>query len=427
MLRDYQAKGIDDIRAAFSEGFRRVLFVAPCGSGKTRMMVYMDEQARLRGNRTLFVVHRRELLEQAKKAGCENVVSVQALVKNPPREIPDVLVFDEAHHATAGSWQKILAMFPEAWVVGLTATPVRLNGQGLGSVFEVLVRGAEAQELIEQGFLSSYQYYAPPMQADLSGLKIRAGDYQSEQVAALMDKPQIIGDAIEHYLKLAKGKQAIAYCASISHSIHTAEEFCKAGVYAMHVDGTTPNQKRDQIMDDFKQGKIQVLCNVDLISEGFDVPNMEAVILLRPTASLALYIQQSMRPLRPMEGKQAIILDHVGNVLRHGLPDEPREWELNPPKKRRKPKAGSGATVRQCPWCYGVHRPTPHCLWCGYEYPIQSREIEMTEGELQEYKKGRRIEVGAAQTIGDLMRIARERKYKLGWVYHQAKLKGIRT
>ncbi len=430
MLRDYQVKGINDIRQAFAQGFKNICFVAPCGAGKTKMMSWMDSESAKRGMKSLFVVHRRELLDQALKSGCSAVTSVQTLVRKPLDWSPDLLIFDEAHHATAGSWRKVMAMYPEAWVVGLTATPARLGGQGLGDVFETLVIGPDPEDLIKRGYLAPYKYYAPPVQADLTNLDIRAGDYQLEQIAYQMDRPQVIGDAVEHYQRLANGKQAVAYCASIAHSQHTAEAFQLVGINALHVDGKTPDKERDRIMNDFKDGKIKILCNVDLISEGFDVPSMEAVILLRPTASLTLFIQQAMRPMRPGINKTAIILDHVGNVLKHGLPDAYREWELHPKRKKKRGTSQGDISIRQCPQCYGVHKPADRCLWCGFVYQVKPREIEQVKGELKEFnpeeKKARRMAIGQAKTLEDLRGIAAQRGYKPGWVWYQAQSKGIR-
>lgn len=452
-LRDYQIDGIDQMRKLFLLGFKKIVFVAPCGSGKTMVFVFMANSAAKRGKRTIFLVHRQELIKQASESltalgvahgiiapghpltnDLVQVASVQTLVRRLDKVvIPDMIICDEAHHATASTWIKILEYFADAFAVGLTATPERTGGQGLGDVFQEIVIGPSAKELIAQGHLAPYKYYAPPIQADLDGISIKMGDFDSVEIASRMDKPSVVGDAIKHYKELANGKQAIAYCASILHSQNIANAFQAAGITAKHIDGTTPNNEREQAIEDFRQGKITVLCNVDLIGEGFDVPSMECVILLRPTQSLTLYIQQSMRAMRSDKNnpeKVAIILDHVGNVFRHGLPDEEREWSLAS-KKRTKKDMEKTVGIKQCPECYAAHEPAPVCPKCGFIYPVRSRELEEADGDLKEItaieKKERRMDVGKCKTLEDLKKIAAERGYKSSWVHTQAKLKGIRA
>lgn len=449
-LRDYQERGINEIRARFLGGKRRVCYVAPCGAGKTLLMAYMASQAASRGKRTLFLMHRRELIEQASetlqamhirhgivgqlmaapKILIGSVQTVARRIGDLPE--PDLIILDECHHATASTWKKAIAAFPHACVVGLTATPARFGGQGLGSVFEALVLGPTTKELISRGYLAPYQYYAPPMVADLGDVRTVRGDYDQTELAGRMDKPGITGDAITHYEKLAAGTQAIVYCASIQHSQNTALVFRSRGLCACHVDGATPRDERREIMQGFRARKIQILCNCDLFGEGVDVPGMETVILLRPTQSLTLYIQQAMRGMRPDKAnpeKRAIILDHVGNVYRHGLPDDEREWSLEERRKKQRSKQENTVKIKVCENCFSAHKPTPKCPYCGFSYPLLERTVEEKAGELQELTKiekaKKRMEVGMARTIQDLKYIATQRGYKPGWVYLQAKLKGL--
>lgn len=451
-LRSYQTKGINDIRQKF-DTCRKVCFVAPCGAGKTLAMAYMARAALSRGKRTIFLVHRRELIQQASRTLTEygiphgingatdhliQIASVQTVVRRLAKiGIPDLVILDECHHATSSTWKKCLEYWANAYVVGLTATPARLNGQGLGDVFEGMVIGPTARELIELGFLTPYKYYAPPQVADFDGVKITMGDYDGQEIEIRVNKPKVIGDAISHYTKLAPGKQAIAYCASVAHSQNTADAFNAAGITAKHIDGTTPASERDMAIEDFRAGRITVLCNMDLIGEGFDVPTMEVVILLRPTQSLVLFIQQSMRGMRPDKNnpfKTAIILDHVGNVFRHGLPDDPREWSLEGVSKRKKSEAGT-VGIRTCLNCYLCHSPAPVCPYCGYEYQMTARQLAAEAGELKEYdakiielsKRKKRIELNMCKTIADLKQYAKENNYAAGWVWHRAKLKNIRS
>lgn len=450
-LREYQERGISDIRARFLGGMKRICYVAPCGAGKTMVMAYMASQAERRGKGALFLVHRRELIEQADETlkalhirhgivGVSDsdskilIGSVQTVARRIDRlPDPDLIILDECHHAKASTWTKAIEAFPQAYVVGLTATPARLGGQGLGSVFESLVMGPTAKELISLGYLAPYQYYAPPVVAELDDVRTVRGDYDQTEIAGRMDRPSITGDAIAHYEKLAAGTQAIVYCASIQHSQNTALAFRSHGYSAYHVDGATKKEERKKIMKEFKARRIQILCNCDLFGEGVDVPGMETVILLRPTQSLTLYIQQAMRGMRPDKNnpdKKAIILDHVGNVYRHGLPDDERKWSLEGRPKKQRNAQQSTVSIKVCESCFSVHTPAPECPYCGFAYPPQERILDEKSGELQELTKvekaKKRMEVGMARTVEELKQIAIQRGYKAGWVYLQAKLKGLR-
>lgn len=451
-LRLYQEHGINNIRAQFVRGLKRICFVAPCGAGKTLIMAYMASRASEKGKRTMFLVHRRELIEQAAvtfkslslKFGIIapnypmnnqliQIGSVQTVARRLDK-IPaqDLIILDECHHATAKTWLNIIDNFDKAKVVGLTATPARLSGEGLGSVFDSLIIGAETKDLIEQKYLAPYKYYAPPVTACLDKIKTVHGDYDRTEINLRMNKPAIIGDAIEHYKQLASNTQAIAYCTSIQHSINTAAMFNVAGISAVHIDSKTSMSERKLAMENFRNKKIKILCNCDLFGEGIDVPSMQTVVLLRPTKSLTLYIQQAMRGMRidrANPDKQAIILDHVGNVFRHGLPDSSREWSLEGTKKTSRNKQASTVSIKVCSNCFSAHDPANICPYCGFIYPIESNTIKQKAGELKELSKleikGRKIEVGRAKSLEELKQIADERGYKSGWIYMQAKLKGI--
>ena len=443
-LRDYQNTDIGRLRGAISTGFSRILYQLPTGGGKTVLMAWMAARAAERGKRTMFIVHRQELLIQASRTfeamgiphgliapgftmsrDVIQVASVQTLVRRFDRIIPpDLIIFDEAHHCPSKTWLKVFERYAAAKAIGLTATPYRLDGRGLNDLFETMICGPTVRELIDAGFLSPYAVYAPPIGIDLKGVRTRAGDFARNQLADAVDKPTITGDAVRHYLKLAPGKQAIAFCVGIDHSRHVAEQFRSVGIRAEHVDGTEDSRRRARIMDRFAAGDIQVLTNCDLISEGFDVPAVEAAILLRPTQSLSLYLQQIGRALRPQPGKTAIILDHVGNVLRHGLPDDDRDWSLEGRDRRGGGKqADPDIQVRQCPKCYACHAPAPVCPSCGHAYETQGREVEHVEGELEEVdldalRRQRKREVGRARSLEDLQKIEAARGYRPGWADH---------
>jgi DNA repair protein RadD len=324
------------------------------------------------------------------------------------------------HHAAAGTWGKILAAFPKAIRLGFTATPERLDGKGLASAFDCMVKGPEVGWLIENQFLTQPKYYAPPNQLNLDGMTVRAGDYAKDEVSAAVDKPSITGDAVSHYRRLCDGLPAVAFCASVAHAEHVAQAFTDAGYRAATIDGTLDRQERRARVRGLADGSIQVLTSCEIISEGFDIPSVTAAILLRPTKSLGMHLQQVGRVLRIAPNKpHAIILDHVGNCLRHGLAEEEREWSLEGRKKRKK-KVGDdddAPPVRQCPKCYACHVPAPHCPECGHTYEMKPREIEQKDGELVELNlawmaKQRKQEQGQARTFEDLVALGIKRGMK---------------
>jgi len=388
-LRDYQEKAIADIRDEFSN-VKRVCYVAPCGAGKGTMVAYMANKTADIGKRVLFLIHRQELLDQiAEDIGSKRqliqLASVQTLVKQLDKTpIPDLIISDEFHHGTASTWRKIFDRFKDAYLVGLTATPARLNGEGLSEICDKLIIGPSVKWLIDRNFLAPYRYFAPPLPVGFSDIKIKLGDYDQKEISIRMDKPHITGKAIEHYKQLAEGKQAIVYCVNVQHSTNIVESFIEAGYNAKHVDGNTPASERKQAIADFKSGKLTIMSNVQLFGEGLNLPGVEVVILLRPTQSLVLHVQQSMRSMRPQPGKTAIIIDAVENCFRHGIPTTEHEWSLEGASKRKKAEGGT-VGVRQCLGCYLCHSPAPVCPYCGYEYNLTPRQLAQEAGELKEY------------------------------------------
>jgi DNA repair protein RadD len=410
-LRPHQVLAVEAIRKAFASGKRAPCYQLPTGGGKTVVFAYIAQEAAKRGTRVLILVHRRELLLQGSRALREiglshgliapalppshaqvRIASVQTLVRRldhvPP---PDLVVIDEAHHAVAGSWRRVLEYWPRAWVLGVTATPARLDGKGLGvrvgGVFDHLVLGPSVEELTEDGYLVPADVYAPPMKADLGGVRTRLGDFDRGEIRVRMDRPVITGDAVEHYLRLAAGRPGIAFCASVEHARHVAEAFAAAGVPAESIDGSLGDGDRDAVLARLASGETRILTSCEIVSEGFDLPAVEVAILLRPTQSLTLYLQQVGRVLRPSPGKaSATILDHVGNVERHGLPDADRTWDLNGARRRRTGEA----PVRRCPVCFACHPPAPVCPACGHVYEVAPRREgpQAVDGVLQ--KVGRR-------------------------------------
>jgi len=445
ILRHYQQQAITDLRGAYRDGARAPLLVLPTGGGKTIVMAEIMRSLAARGRSALVLVHRRELVAQTSQkldlAGVDHgiiaagtqpsaapiqVASVQTLVRRLDciTHPPDCVLIDEAHHATAGSWARVLGHWPGALRLGVTATPVRLDGRGLSAVFDRLVLGPSVADLIFTGHLCPARLYAPPVRADLSRITRRGGDFAAGDAAERLDRPTVTGDAIEHYQRLASGQPAIVFCCTTQHAEHVAVSFRAAGHTAATLLGSTPSQERDQLVQQFAAGDLQLLVTVDVVSEGFDVPAASCAILLRPTASLGLYLQQVGRVLRPAPGKpHAVILDHVGNVHRHGFPDDPRDWSLD--DRLRTGRGGNGhpaPSVRTCTTCFAAFKPAPVCPCCGAHCaPEPKRAMRQVDGELQELKRVnaqlRASERKRARTLPELLAIAAQRGYSPGWAY----------
>lgn len=418
MLRLYQTQLVDDIRAA-TRKVNRVLAVLPTGGGKTQVFCTIAELAQQRGKHVLILVHRKELLDQAiarlrQMRIPQRLINVASIQR---RNLPgaDLVIVDEAHHATARTWQQKLARYPK--VLGFTATPQRLDGKGLSGVFDAMVQGPSVADLMAGGYLSPYRLFCPPGQADLFGVKRRAGDYARDQLEERVNQRRVLAAAVKNWKLYAGGRQTLGFCVSLAHMHHMRGCFTEAGISCDTVDGSMPKTDRDAVIGRFRLGLTKVLLSVDLIGEGFDVPACDCVLLLRPTTSLALHLQQVGRALRP-SSQDAVILDCAGNSMMHGLPDEPRQWSLEGQRKER----GGGVApvpVRVCPRCFGVHRPAPVCPFCGHIHQVEQRtlieeDITLTD-RTEEIRKMRR-EVGQARTREDLMAVAQARGYKRGWV-----------
>jgi superfamily II DNA or RNA helicase len=434
-LRPYQNDLIDEAKQSFRDGFKSPCIVLGCGGGKSCITAELTKRATLKGNHVLYIIHRAELCEQIKETfewwGVNmdlcRIGMVQTITRRTSKiHAPDLIITDESHHALAQSYRKIYEAFPNVPRIGVTATPIRLSGGGLGDVNDKLIVGVSTKWLISNSYLAPFEYYAPTI-TDLTGLHVKSGEYITAEVTEKLNKPAIYGDVINYYRQLSDGKQAICYCASIEHSKNMAEQFSTNGITASHIDGETPKAERKQIVDDFKAGKIMILCNVDLISEGFDVPDCNTSILLRPTKSLVLYIQQSMRCMRFKPGKKAIVIDHVGNYARFGLPDMDREWDLTPAKKGVK-KEENEVKIRQCPECFFTFEPAPMCPHCGFVFPIQERTIDEIKDARLEQIKGITLDYTTPEdcgTLRELMAYAKSHGYKNGWAFYQAKRRGI--
>lgn len=337
---------------------------------------------------------------------------------------PDICIWDEAHHIGAAGWAAIMAAWPNATHIGLSATPIRLDGKGLDAFFDDIVLGPSVHWLIQNKFLSDYRAYAPSS-PDLTGLHVRAGDYAKDEIDEVMDKAVIIGDMVRHYRQYASGLKAVYFCTSIAHSEHTALAFQQAGYRFRHLDGSHSTWERKQAAAMMANGELDGFTNVDLFGEGFDLAaqagmdvTIECVGLARPTQSLGLVMQQMGRALRPKD-RQAIILDHAGNIAKHGLPDDDREWSLTGVEKKE-------TQVVQCDGC-GAMVPAQAivCRHCGVKLrevkarapSMGGRMVDQKDGDLQEIdkdrvRKAKKLEEWGCNSLDEFIDLGRRRGYK---------------
>lgn len=469
-LRPYQREGVQAVRARIHAGKRRIVFVLPTGGGKTVVASSIVESAREKGSRILFCAHRRELIKQTTtklfrmgiphdqvgvimagtpaRAGAlfgASPLDVMAQLRERGTSDPqidcelwglfgarrpqapvqvasidtargkelgdfDLIIIDEAHRALAKGYRDLVAKYPRAVILGLTATPYRADGKGLGELFDDLVPIATPRQLVEMGFLVEPRIFTVPASAlpDLSKVSVSGGDYNAEELESAVDTSRLIGDLVDHWQRRAAGQRTVVFAASVKHSKNITERFCAAGVRAEHLDGETPTPDRDAILARLERGETLVVSNCGVLCEGWDMPIVSCAVLARPTMSEGLYLQQAGRILRPHPGKPgALILDHAGCVVEHnGGPIEEREFSLLPPKKkRRKGVAEEEVRTKTCPRCFAIVpaavRTCPEVLPdgtpCGHVFVAQSTDqVDEEAGELVELRPATREEKRAA-------------------------------
>lgn len=430
-LRDDQHELLDKARTSLRTN-RNILMVASTGFGKTVIALEMIRNAVARGKRVLFLCHRRELVRQSSRAFWNSgvphgMVMAGKVLSDTPANVgvintvvnridrvrpPDLIIVDEAHRSVSPSYLRVFEAWPDAMVVGLTATPERTDGKGLGQIYTDIVQARPMRWLIDNGLLSDYEIIAPATSLSLDGIDIRAGDYAQDQLAAAVDRPTITGDAVAAYRQYAAGKRCMVFCVTIEHSKHVCEQYNASGIKAEHLDGTHSDVERDAVLGRFRAGTTLVVTSVQLAIEGLDVPAIEAVQFLRPTASLIVYLQAIGRGLRREPGKERlVILDQVGNWTRHGLPDDAREWSLEGRKsKKRGANQTAAVNVKQCTACYAVFRTGPaECQKCGHPVPGGGRSAPDTvDGTLVKIdpamvRREQRRAQGGARTIEELV------------------------
>ncbi len=472
--RPYQQRDIPRIRDAFRR-VKRVLYVACCGSGKTVVFSKIAQGASAKKKSVTVLAHRKELILQCSgkltafgvdhgiiKSGIEpayekpiQVASVQTAVNHLPDIHPNTIIADEAHHSQNATQQKIIKAFPDALLLGVTASPIFNNGRTLHGYYDELIQGPSVRELVEDGYLVRTRVFAPPMVADLTG-----ADYDSAtDLEKRMNKRTITGNAIEHYTRLAAGWPAIAYCTTIKHADDVAEQFKDAGYKFFRIDGKTHSKERDRLMEDFRNGEIQGLASCDLIGEGTDVPRARVGIKLAPGRSLGKHIQNDGRLNRPFyaagydldtrDGRleaiavsdkpYAVVMDHVNNMYFNGLPDDDFIWSLTAAPIQTR-AGGSAVPIQVCQACDLAFPPAAACPFCGHVAVPQERVLKYTHGQLQEIKrsdaaakklaearlkKQKLQDRRAAKTYGQLVAFAEKYGYENpeGWAGHFQRMK----
>lgn len=398
-LRPYQHRSIAQVRAAMVSGHRRVLLCLPTGAGKTYTAASIVAGALSKGKRCLFVAHRLELIDQTVRAFSQlginavgviragdirrdadqpiQVASIQTLARRVQSDV-DLVIIDEAHRSNSTSYTKhVFDRHAKVPILGLSATPVRGDGRPLGMHFDSLVVGAKYSELIAEGAIVAPLVYSTPVRPDMSAVRSSGGDFNQSDLEDAMNRGVLIGDLVAQWQRHPR-QRTVVFAVGVKHSLAIVDMFRSAGVRAEHLDGTTKETDRRAILDRLSRGETELVSNVGVLCEGWDLPACKTLVLARPTKSLGLYMQMAGRILRPFEGLTPIVLDHGGNVDRHGLPHEDRDWDLS--KKAK--KASESPPVKACPSCFAyILSGSKVCPHCGHEFSAAEVDAELKASE----------------------------------------------
>lgn len=441
-LRPYQVKGYDQCRSFLAQGVFKILLVVPTGGGKTTMASHIIQSAVNKGSRVLFLAHRKELINQASrrcddegidhgiiKAGSKRyyplmpvqVGSVPTLARRRHQRPPaDLIVIDEAHHVNGKTYLDLLADYPDAVVLGLTATPYRTDGSGLGAVFNAMVNPVTLQELTDQGWLVRGRVFSTPMEPEWKKVKVKRGEFDNAAVEKIVNTTELVGDIYAHWKTHAEGRQTIIFANSLRHALSIKQSFLANGESCEYLDAETPDLERDQTLNRLASRELRVVVNMGILTEGWDCPIVSCVILARPTKSCGLYFQMVGRGLRAHPEKHdCIILDHGGNTARFGFVTDDREYSLE--GKAFKEKLPSELQVATCKNCFALFRG-PACIACGQNVAAPAAEAlpETKDGTLTELNES--AERNKQRVFyASLLERARAQNYKIEWANHQFK------
>lgn len=449
-MRDYQIDQIEEARRLIRRKVRRILLQAPTGAGKTALATNMIAGTVMGGANAWFICHRNELLEGTsntfRKYGIHHgfIASGLPVLQDMPVQIcsidtlknrlavlnpPKVAIIDECHHCSAAGWAMVIEWLHQggAIIIGLSATPTRLDGQPLDAHFDEMVLGPKVAWLIEQGFLSRYDIYAPS-RPDMSGVSKRLGDYARGESAQRINKAKLIGDAVDHWQRLAGGVKSIGFAVHVEHSMHCVKLFQAAGVRAAHLDGNTPKGERRRIIQDYASDRLDMIFNCGLFGEGFDLAaiaqrdvTIDCVVDMAPTMSLSNYLQRGGRMLRPSPGKLGLYFDHAGNSDRHGFFDDDREWSLEGKESAGKGREYAPPPPVTCPKCFKqMRQPVPDKCVCGHVLRSEAAPLEVEAGELEKRTENDKREIRArlkaeqdeAKTLDALVSLGRKRGHR---------------
>ncbi len=454
-LRAYQESDLQGLRKTIAKGSKRPLFVAPCGYGKTALCFEITKNAVKRGKTVLFLAHRRLLIEQTYKKFKEYGIKPSILMSGhefKPSPVvlatkqtygrrllledvmfnkffvnADIVVTDEAHFSVSPSYKKIFKLYPSSLLIGLTATPARTDQRGLGEVYDCISEGTSIKDLIDQGFLVPIRYFAGKS-PNMEGVKIdyHTGDYNAKE--ATKRATPLIGDVVENWLKLGENRPTICFATGIKHSIYLRDKFRKYGIKAEHMDANTPHEERSIIIKKLEYGDINIITNCQLLTEGIDIPIVSCIVMARPTNSIPLYHQMVGRGMRPHPDKpnNCLLLDHGGNIERHGFIEDKIKWSLDGNKKAwvKVKKYAKDKKPKQCKVCGLIFEKGIKCPDCGSEFKPFGKKIETIKADLKEVKrKTKDLPTGIKRaTYAGLLYIAHNKNYKVGWCDYMYKI-----
>ena len=455
LLRPYQVKAIEDIRHHFSKGKKRILLVAPTGSGKTVIASSMMQKAKERSKFNLFVAHRRELVMQCSRKLSDfglnhgvimaekspnamadiQVASIQTFASRKDRDDfikpnADIVILDEAHRSVSGQFTELLKVYPNSFIIGLTATPIRNDGRGLGNIYEEIVECGSIKELTEQGYLVPNRIVAPTI-PDLQKIRIVAGDYEKKALTKKMNTAKLVGDIVSHWIKYGENRATVIFATSIAHSKHIANIFRQNGVPSGHIDSEQNELERETQLANLNSGKIKVLSNCQILTEGWDQPKISCVIIARPTKSYPMYLQMIGRTLRPYPNKKdTLIIDHSGCVYEHGFPEDAGNWTLSTKKPKTKDKIKDPQPIEKqpftcvrCDTVYAPNRDDYACPNCALIPTKKERIVLISEGRLVEMPKTKPNANDKNNFYAQLLFYCRQKGYKEGWASHTFKQK----